>query len=308
MGTGEEPGAADRGRASRAAARDPAVHRDCSTTQASPGSSARPAGAAAAWVRIDKPLDGVRVCRTCIAHSRAEPCARCGAIRDPVTRDGQGQPVCANCFVTAPENLETCTGCGRVRPVERRTADGPLCSRCPSLPVLACSACGRRCPAGSPGQPGCHGARPASGTGPRARHAAATRRLPPAPWTASLRRLHPAATVGWLPRLQRPGSSQPRPCARCLVNARLDELMGPADGPLPPGLRALRREIATAEHTVTAIRWAAKPSIAPVLAGLADGSIPLTHQALDGLPQRRPSPTCARPSSLPARCRPVTRR
>ena len=60
-------------------------------------------------VRIDKPMDGVRVCRTCIAHSRTEPCARCGAIREPVTRDGQGQPICASCFVTAPENLETCT-------------------------------------------------------------------------------------------------------------------------------------------------------------------------------------------------------
>jgi hypothetical protein len=62
--------------------------------------------------------------------------------------------------------------------------------------------------------------------------------------------------------------------------------MGPDDGSLPPGLQALRRQIAAAEHTVTAMRWAAKPSIAPVLSGLADGSIPLTHQALDELPRR----------------------
>ena len=61
--------------------------------------------------------------------------------------------------------------------------------------------------------------------------------------------------------------------------------MGP-DGTLPPGLQTLRREIAGAEHAVTAMRWATKPSMAPVLSGLADGSIPLTHQALDGLPQR----------------------
>ena len=94
-------------------------------------------------VRIDKPLDGVRVCRTRIARSRTEPCARRGAVREPVTRDGQGRPVCANCFVIAPENMTTCTGCGRVRRAERRTTDGPLCSRCPSLPVLACSVCGQ---------------------------------------------------------------------------------------------------------------------------------------------------------------------
>jgi hypothetical protein len=30
-------------------------------------------------VRIDKPLNGVRVCRTCIAHSRIEECSRCQA-------------------------------------------------------------------------------------------------------------------------------------------------------------------------------------------------------------------------------------
>lgn len=62
--------------------------------------------------------------------------------------------------------------------------------------------------------------------------------------------------------------------------------MGPDDGSLPPGLQALRREIAAAEHTVTATRWLTKPSIALVLSGLAGGSIPLTHQALDELPQR----------------------
>src|SRR5205807_9221813 len=52
----------------------------------------------------------------------------------------------------------------------------------------------------------------------------------------------------------------------------------------PPGLQELRREIAAAEHPVTAMRWLTKPSIAPVLAGLAAGRIPLTHQALDDLP------------------------
>jgi hypothetical protein len=238
-------------------------------------------------VRIDKPMDGVRVCRTCIAHSRTEPCARCGAIREPVTRDGQGRPICASCFVTAPENRETCTGCGRVRPVERRTADGPLCSRCPSLPVLACSVCGQTVPCGIsratglPWCPPCQRRRAAcsacgrhepaaSGTLNRPLCAGCT---PPPPWAGC-------------PVCSDPDHPSPGTCARCIVNARLDELMGPDAGALPPGLQALRREIAGAKHAVTAMRWAAKPSIAPVLSGLADGSIPLTHQALDGLPQR----------------------
>jgi hypothetical protein len=63
--------------------------------------------------------------------------------------------------------------------------------------------------------------------------------------------------------------------------------MGPAAGSLPPGLQALRRELATAEYPGTAMRWLVNPSVAPVLAGLAAGRISLTHQALDGLPQSR---------------------
>jgi hypothetical protein len=38
-------------------------------------------------VRIDKPLDGQRVCRNCIAKSRIEEFAPCVARRKPVTRE-----------------------------------------------------------------------------------------------------------------------------------------------------------------------------------------------------------------------------
>jgi hypothetical protein len=236
-------------------------------------------------VRIDKPLGGVRACRSCIAKSRAEQCAQCGAVRDPVTRDN-GRPLCANCFITAPENLEACVGCGRVRKVERRTPDGPLCSRCPGLKTLDCSVCGQVTPCGTsrttglPCCPACrHRQATCSACGRRDVIASGTITSPlcagcaPPPWAGC-------------PACSSPDHPSPGQCARCLVNSRLGKLMGPDAGLLPPGLQALRREIATAEHAVTAMRWIAKPSIAPVLSGLADGSIPLTHQALDELPQR----------------------
>jgi hypothetical protein len=60
--------------------------------------------------------------------------------------------------------------------------------------------------------------------------------------------------------------------------------MGPSTDPLPPGLRTLRRNIATTPHPITAMRWLTKPAIAPVLADLAAGRRPLTHQAFDELP------------------------
>ncbi|MBS4730419.1 hypothetical protein MSM1_19525 [Mycobacterium sp. SM1] len=82
-------------------------------------------------VTIDKPLDGQRVCRTCIAHTRIEECARCGAHREPATRDHNGRPLCPNCLITDPDNLEVCLNCGRRRPVSLRTLDGPICGCCP---------------------------------------------------------------------------------------------------------------------------------------------------------------------------------
>jgi hypothetical protein len=239
-------------------------------------------------VRIDTPLDGVRVCRTCLARSRAQQCARCGAHREPVTRDGQGRPLCALCFISDPANLETCTGCGRRRRVHWRTPSGPLCSSCPTLPLLRCSVCGQITPCGisrATGLPWCPACQPrpaacsacghiapiASGTLADPLCAGCT---PPPAWASC-------------PVCSDPGHPSPGQCGRCLISRRLDELMGPAAGSLPPGLQALRREITAAEHPGTAMLWLTKPSITPVLAGLAAGRISLTHQALDVLPQTR---------------------
>ena len=236
-------------------------------------------------VRIDKPLGGVRVCRACIARSRAEKCARCGATREPVTRDDQGRPVCANCFITDPANLESCAGCGRRSRVERRTAHGPLCPGCPSLPVAVCAVCGRTAPCGTsrltglPWCPDCQhrtavcsacgrDAPVASGTLTSPRCAGCT---PPPPWAGC-------------PACSDPGCRRPGHCERCLLRKQLDEVMGPAGDRLPPGLQAPRRELASTQNPGTAMRWLTKPSAAPVLAGLAAGRIALTHEALDELP------------------------
>ena len=239
-------------------------------------------------VRIDQPLGGVRVCRMCIAHARAQQCARCGARREPVTRDSQGRPLCAHCFITDPANLETCTGCGRRRRVQRRTPDGPLCSRCRTLPLATCSICGQGTPCGisrATGLPWC----PACQR--RTAACSACGRLAPVasgtladPLCAGC--TPPPAWAG-CPVCSDPGHPSPGQCVRCLLGKRLDELMDPRPGALPPGLQALRRDLAAAEYPGTAMLWLTNPSIAPVLAGLAAGRIPLTHQGLDGLPQSR---------------------
>jgi hypothetical protein len=238
-------------------------------------------------VRIDKPLNGVRVCRTCIAHSRIEECSRCRARREPVTRDEDGGPICANCFTTDPANLETCIGCGRRRSVSRRTADGPLCPTCLALPVRTCFLCGDTTPCGisrTTGRPWCPTC--------QRRTANCSSCAQPAPVAAGTL-THPlcadcAPPPAWLecPSCSDPGHPKPGQCGRCRINRRLDEIMGPASTDLPAGLLALRHEIATAEHSITANRWLTKQPTVSVLADLAAGRMPLTHDAFDQLPKR----------------------
>ncbi|CAN5679823.1 hypothetical protein BH09ACT7_BH09ACT7_61080 [soil metagenome] len=234
-------------------------------------------------VRIDKPLDGMRVCRMCIAHSRIEECVRCGARREPVTRDDQGRPLCANCFITDPANLETCIHCGRRRAVGHRTPDGPLCPSCPALPLLTCSICGETGPCGISrvtGRPWCPGCqRRLAACSACGRDAAIVSGTADRPICADC-----TAPPTWsgCPICSDPDHPHPGQCARCLIDRHLDEVMGPVDA-LVPGLRALRHNIATTEHPITAMRWLTKKSVAPVLSDLAGGRTPLTHEALDEL-------------------------
>lgn len=73
-----------------------------------------------------KPRDGVRLCRNCVAKSRAETCSRCGVHREAATRDEQGRALCPKCLITDPANQEICLLCRRRRAVSVRTPAGPL--------------------------------------------------------------------------------------------------------------------------------------------------------------------------------------
>jgi hypothetical protein len=240
-------------------------------------------------VRIDKPLDGQRVCRTCIAHTRIEECARCGARREPATRDQHGRPLCPNCLITDPENLEVCLNCGRRRPVSIRTPDGPICGTCPPLPITTCSICGEEKPCGTSritGRPWCPAcqrrAAQCCSCGQTAAVVSGTLTQPRCKDCTTRAVWHDCPTCS------DPSYPHPGQCGRCLINQRLNEILGPPSASLHPGLQALRHNIATAEHPITAMRWLKKKPVAPVLADLAAGRRDLTHEALDELPDSAP--------------------
>lgn len=98
-----------------------------------------------------------------------------------------------------------------------------------------------------------------------------------------------APPAAWLdcPTCNDPNHPKPGRCERCRINRRLEEIMGPATADLHPGLVALRHDIATAEHSITAHRWLTKQPVVSVLSDLVAGRMPLTHEAFDKLPPRQ---------------------
>ncbi|MGW7574375.1 site-specific integrase [Streptomyces sp. NPDC054765] len=240
-------------------------------------------------VRIDKPLDGQPVCRNCIAKSRIEECVRCGARREPVTRDDQGRPLCPNCLITDPANLETCIVCGKSRLVNSRTADGPICPNCRPLPVLLCSICGHTAPCtlskltSLPRCGGCDRRQAHCTVCGRLRgiHSGTADAPVCGPCTTPDAELWcPCPTCGQAERLHAPG-----PCPRCTLKQRLYELLAGDTGSISPKLQPLRDALADTERAATAMRWLSKGIVSTVLSDLGSGRRPLTHEALDELPE-----------------------
>ncbi|WP_406274962.1 site-specific integrase [Actinacidiphila glaucinigra] len=240
-------------------------------------------------VRIDKPLDGQRVCRNCIAKSRFEECVRCGARREPATRDAERRPLCPSCLVKDPANLETCIVCGESRMVSNRTADGPICPNCRPLPILLCSICGRTAPcmlSKLTGLPRCGGCdrRQAHCTlcgRMRGIHSGTADAPVCGPCTTPDAELwRPCPTCGQAERLHAPG-----PCPRCSLKQRLHELLADGSGSINPKLRLLHDALADTERAGTAVRWLSKGIVSTVLTDLGSGRRPLTHEALDELPE-----------------------
>ena len=241
-------------------------------------------------IALVKPRHGVRLCRSCVAKSRAEPCSSCGAVREPATRDEHGAPLCPDCLVAAPVNQEVCVGCRRRRPVAVRAPPGPLCATCRPVKTATCAICGREAPcevSQMTGRPRCHACqkrwmgcsscgqvRPVGGGSLQTPLCAACL-AGDTPWP-------PCAGCGRIERV-RPGL-----CTRCTLDRRVRQLLDDGTGRVRAELRALHRTLVEAERPATVSSWLAKSRAAAVLAALARGDEPLTHQALDELLPSKP--------------------
>ncbi|MBR7836960.1 hypothetical protein KDL01_27025 [Actinospica durhamensis] len=238
-------------------------------------------------IPLHRRINGLWLCRTCVAHSRAVACASCGTVREPGTRDEHGRPLCPNCLARHPNNHEVCITCGRRRPVCNRTPAGPVCANCRPLTIATCSICGTHGPtlrSKTTGRPwctacaqrwaicsGCNQMRPVRG-GTRIEPLCSTCTRPdPAFWRT-------CQDCG------QPGRIHLGRCARCSLDQKLRELLGDHNGQIRPDLQEIYQALATTPRPHTAAGWLAKSAAPRILREIKDGDKPLTHTTLDELP------------------------
>lgn len=238
-------------------------------------------------VALSKLLDRQRVCRACFARHRAVPCAGCGAVREPASRDEQGRPLCPNCLSSNPINLEDCRGCGRRRRVAARTPDGPWCQHCRPRTAATCGICGRSalCEiSAATGEPWCDRCQAwwarCSGCETIASIRGGTRQAPlcarclnPDPdfWERC-----PICETTWQ-------TSAHRPCHRCTLTQRADEVFAGPDGSVRRELAPLHAALTGIDRPVTAVAWLSRPVVARLLKQIAAGQHAVTHEVLDEL-------------------------
>jgi hypothetical protein len=76
-------------------------------------------------------------------------------------------------------------------------------------------------------------------------------------------------------------------CARCSLRRRAAELLSNGTGHIPTELTAVFEAIRAARTPRTALNWLRKGAAATVLADVASGQLPLTHEAFDAHPHPR---------------------
>ena len=268
---------------------------------------------------------GGGMCKPCTARQHTAGCARCGEVKAVAGRDAARRPICERCR-RRDRGHRPCGICGKTASIAVRGRDGmpDTCVNCYQMPSAVCSVCGkhRECNFAASDHPVCPSCTPR----PTARCARCGQDRPPqARWAegpvcdpcyaAALKRRVPCASCGQLRRpVSPPGpdadtcascAGQPVTCActdcgiedklyergrceRCSLRRRAAVLLtGPGGGDIPATLLPVFEAICAARTPKSALSWLRRGGGALILAQVASGTLPATHQALDAWPRRR---------------------
>ena len=187
-------------------------------------------------------------------------CGSCGKMR-PCNHVNEGRPICKNC---SPRTALECAHCGLVRPPTARWPEGPVCDPCYVAALGrrgACAGCG-------------HERRLVSPPGHEATICCDCAGVAPVGSTCSV--------CGREDKLYERGR-----CVGCSLARRATELMAGPDGTVPDVLTGVHDTIVASATPRKALNWLRSGAGAPILAAIANGTMPLTHAALDEHPRPR---------------------
>jgi hypothetical protein len=171
-----------------------------------------------------------------------------------------GRPVCPSC---SPRATATCARCGQDRPAQARWPEGPVCDPCYTAALKRrgrCACCGQQRRLVTPPGPGADTCADCAGL----------------PVTSA------CAGCGIEDKLYERGR-----CGRCSLRRRVTVLLAGPGGQVPAGLQPVLEAICAARTPKSALNWLRRSHGAALLADLASGTLPATHQALDADPRRR---------------------
>lgn len=262
------------------------------------------------------PEPGASACCAHCATGLCAPCVVCGELT--IARDQEGRARCEKCY---RRPAGTCGRCGRVRTIVRKAVDGDpdLCAICWRGPTVACASCGqvrpcrgerrgrmlcsacapvasqqcahcqrdRRPMAHWPEGPVCstcyHRALSAKGTCPACSQIRRLLRYPGLPEAicrhcAGAADDHVCGQCGAEEALQQRGL-----CGRCALHHRLNELLGDEAQRASVGLDGLFDALSGACSAKDTLRWLADSPATPILARIASGELPCSHDTFDAL-------------------------
>jgi hypothetical protein len=277
--------------------------------------------------RSGRPLtatDSGGICARCAARAHPAECVRCGVVKPVAGRTVDRQPICERCRRWERGRRE-CGRCAKIASIAVRACEGKpdVCVNCYRMPTAVCSGCGRsrECNFAAGDTPICVTCSPRA-TSPCAR--CGHDRPPAVRWddgplcdpcyTAALRHRGRCAACGIDRRLVAPPGPEATVCADCAgvavthacsdcgledklyeknrcapcsLRRRATHLLSDGTGQVPAELTGVLEAICAARTPRTALNWLRQGAAADLLAEVATGTLPATHQALDAHPHPR---------------------
>lgn len=230
-----------------------------------------------------KTPSGGRHCSRCERNARSVSCASCGRVR-PVQRTIDGQRFCRDCWRADPRSFGDCSRCGQHATIIVRRPQ-LVCLACYTAPVKTCGLCGE------PGRVASH----LDGRRVCARCYYAMRRPQPCPectrrvfLTGFMNGQKVCADCAGAPiTMACPGCGSIEEirkhhlCVECRRPVAIQQLLADDAGEIRADLHPLADYLLTHHGKAASLeRWLHKSKCAMVLRELADGTLPLTAEAI----------------------------